>query len=107
MKTLDQEERKKIAAAATPGQSKRLGRHVELRPDWEAIKLDVMKEGLALKFADPKLREKLLATGDEILVEGNWWHDNTWGSCHCPLCDKIPGKNLLGKALMELRSDLR
>ena len=38
MKTLDQEERKKIAAAATPGQSKRLGRHVALRPDWEAIK---------------------------------------------------------------------
>lgn len=106
MKTLDQEERKKIAAAATPGQSKRLGRHVALRPDWEAIKLDVMKEGLALKFADPKLREKLLATGDEILVEGNWWHDNTWGSCHCPLCDKIPGKNLLGKALMELRTNL-
>lgn len=107
MKTLDQEERKKIAAAATPGKAKRLGRHVILRPDWEIIKLDVMKEGLALKFADPKLREKLLATGDEILVEGNWWHDNTWGSCHCPLCDKIPGKNLLGKALMELRSDLR
>ena len=97
MKTLDQEERKKIAAAATPGKAKRLGRHVILRPDWEIIKLDVMKEGLALKFADPKLREKLLATGDEILVEGNWWHDNTWGSCHCPLCDKIPGRTCLAK----------
>jgi Xaa-Pro aminopeptidase len=32
MKTLDNEERKKIAAAETPGKAKRMGRNVKLRP---------------------------------------------------------------------------
>ena len=106
MKTLDQEERKKIAAADTPGQAKRLGRHVQLRADWERIKVDVMRTGLMLKFTNAELAQKLIDTGDEELIEGNWWHDNTWGSCHCDACFNIPGRNLLGMLLMELRKDL-
>ena len=107
MKTLDIETRKAIAAAPTPGAAKRMGRHVSLRPDWEQVKVDVMRTGLMLKFTDAALAEKLLATGDEELVEGNWWHDNTWGNCHCTECSRKGGRNLLGMLLMELRKELQ
>ena len=107
MKTLDVEIRKAIAAAPTPGAAKRMGRHVSLRPDWEKIKVDVMRTGLMLKFTDAALAEKLLATGDEELIEGNFWHDNTWGSCQCDACFNIPGRNMLGMLLMELRKELQ
>ena len=107
MKTLDLEERKKIAAADTPGKAKRMGRSVILRPDWERIKVDVMRTGLMLKFTDAALAKKLLDTGDEELVEGNWWHDNTWGNCHCTECSRKGGRNLLGMLLMEVRKELQ
>ncbi len=106
-KTLDPEDFRDIAAADTPGKAKRMGRHVELRPDWEEIKIDVMREGLRHKFAIPKFRQMLLATGDEELMEGNTWHDNTWGNCVCQKCQNIPGRNMLGMLLMELRTEIR
>lgn len=101
MKTLDQEERKKIAAAETPGQAKRLGRHVKLRTDWEQIKVDVMRTGLMLKFTDANLAQRLIDTGDEELIEGNWWGDRFWGQC------EGIGRNMLGQLLMELREKLK
>lgn len=107
MKTLDQEERKKIAAADTPGKAKRMGRSVELRPDWEKIKVEVMRLGLILKFQNPDLKEKLLATGDEELIEGNWWCDQFWGSCNCSKHIRTPGRNVLGMLLMELRKEIQ
>ena len=105
MKTKDLSQRMMIAFADTPGQAKRAGRRVALRKDWEQVKVDVMKQGLRLKFdSNPDLKEQLLATGNATLIEGTLWHDNEWGNCTCPQCVNIPGKNLLGKALMELRS---
>ena len=106
-KTLDIQERKKIAAAETPGLAKRMGRNVQLRSDWEKVKVYYMELGLRLKFANKALAEKLIATGDEELVEGNWWCDQTWGSCNCPKHIRIPGRNLLGMLLMELRKELQ
>jgi ribA/ribD-fused uncharacterized protein len=105
-KTLDPREFRAIAAAETPGKAKRMGRHVILRPDWEEVKVDVMREGLRKKFAIPEFRVKLLATGDEELMEGNTWHDNTWGNCVCAKCQNIPGRNMLGMLLMELRQEI-
>ena len=107
MKTLDLTDRFGIAAAAFPGQAKRMGRRVILRSDWEQVKEYYMELGLRLKFANPELAQKLLNTGDAELIEGNWWHDNTWGSCKCPDCNNKPGKNLLGHLLMKLRSELK
>ena len=103
MKTLNPEERRKIAEAKTPGVAKRMGRKVQLREDWEEIKIDVMRLGLRLKFkAHMGLTEKLIATGDADLIEGNTWHDNFWGICLCPRCQGN-GQNHLGLLLMEAR----
>ena len=106
-KALDLDTRLKIAAAPTPGEAKRLGRHVNLRPDWNIIKTDVMRFALRVKFSQPSLRDKLLATGDAWLEEGNIWHDNVWGNCRCEKCQNITGENRLGKLLMEIREDLK
>ena len=107
MKTLDREERLKIARSLTPGRAKRLGRQVALRPDWEDVKEDIMLEGLCLKFADEQLAGWLLETGNAVLVEGTTWHDNEWGDCSCPKCRDIVGKNKLGKLLMQVRDMIK
>ncbi|MDR2655685.1 MAG: NADAR family protein [Oscillospiraceae bacterium] len=87
--------------------AKKKGRQVLLKPDWEFVRLDVMSKIVRLKFEqNPQLREKLLATGSAELIEGNSWHDNFWGDCDCPKCQKITGQNHLGKILMKLRDSI-
>ena len=101
-KTLDIEDHLLIAAAATPGQSKRMGRSIQLRPDWEQIKDEVMYDAVYRKFTqNPNLKTKLLATGDAQLIEGNTWHDHYWGVCNGV------GENRLGQTLMEVRERLK
>jgi ribA/ribD-fused uncharacterized protein len=100
--------RRSIAACRTAGQAKRLGRGVDLRPDWEFIKVDVMRGVLQQKFAPGTWwYGKLMKTGDEAIVEWNRWHDNFWGDCTCDKCKTIPGQNLLGRLLMEIRENGR
>ena len=106
-KTLIPEEREEIRKAETPGKAKRMGRAVTLRPDWEEVKTDVMRECLRSKFRFAPLAIDLINTGDEELVEGNTWHDNCWGNCTCEQCANKPGENRLGKLLMEIREELR
>ena len=91
----------------TPRAAKELGQIIEKRPDWETYKETVMYEVLVEKFKDRVLCKRLLATGGAELIEGNWWHDNTWGNCSCTNCIYTEGKNLLGKTLMRVRSELR
>lgn len=102
MKTTDLDRRRQIARAATPGQAKRMGRQVDLRPDWEELKEAYMLIGVTKKFADPELRQKLLDTKDAILVEGTTWHDRYWGVCTCEKCQGN-GLNRLGHILMKVR----
>ena len=64
-------------------------------------RLEVMLKLLRLKFADPALAGRLLATGDTELVEGNHWGDRYWG-----VSGGI-GENHLGKLLMQVRLELR
>lgn len=87
----------------TPGQVKRFGRrNVELRPDWEDIKLSVMKELVFEKFVqNPVLMGRLFDTGDAELIEGNHWNDTFWGVCNGR------GSNHLGKILMDVRTVLK
>lgn len=85
-----------------PRRAKRLGRRVRLRSDWEKVKDNYMYEICKAKFSqNPELAKKLLATGDEELVEGNKWNDTYWGVCNGR------GKNKLGKILMKVREELR
>jgi ribA/ribD-fused uncharacterized protein len=82
-------------------ESKKLGKTVNLQPNWENIKMSVMKEVLMAKFTQNQdLKEKLLATGNLTLIEGNWWGDKFWGVC------RGEGENQLGKLLMEVRKEL-
>lgn len=106
-KTLDPKERMLIQLCQTPADARKCGRKVTLRPDWNAVKVNIMLELLRQKFSNPTLRELLLATGDAELVEGNQHHDNFWGNCTCKKCAEIEGKNQLGELLMQVRSELR
>jgi ribA/ribD-fused uncharacterized protein len=90
-----------IRNAATPGEAKRLGRKVKLRENWNVIKLSVMLDLLRLKFSIPELKEKLLSTGDEELIEGNYWNDTFWGVCNGV------GENHLGELLMKVRKEIQ
>jgi ribA/ribD-fused uncharacterized protein len=49
-KTWDDELRRGIADLRNPATAKRIGRIIPLREDWEAVKIDVMRDVLALKF---------------------------------------------------------
>lgn len=100
-KSLDLSERVVIEKARGPGQAKKLGQLIQCRPDWEAVKEDIMRDLLIQKFAQPAYAELLLATGDAYLEETNWWKDRYWGVC------KGTGLNRLGHLLMEIRADLR
>jgi ribA/ribD-fused uncharacterized protein len=101
-KTLNPEERAKILACPTPGKAKRLGRKVTLRKGWDDIKVSIMEGIINDKYErSPELQAKLIATGDEKLVEGNDWGDTFWGVC------KGQGKNHLGRILMRVRDRLR
>jgi ribA/ribD-fused uncharacterized protein len=87
----------------SPGRAKRKGKKLILREDWEEIKVPMMFTILLVKFSDPELRDKLLATDGEELIEGNNWHDNFWGACECIECQYIEKLNKLGILLMEVR----
>jgi len=105
-KTLNMNERRRIAAIAEPADAKRAGRALKpQRADWEQVKFIVMEQCVRYKFThDLKLRAKLLATGSAILEEGNNWDDRIWGICP-PNSDN--GENRLGKILMKVRAELR
>jgi hypothetical protein len=101
MKTLDKNERKRFAEL-DPDPAKKAGRKISLRHDWEDVKIDLMYEICKAKFTqNSELAEKLLATGEEELVEGNDWNDKIWGKVNGE------GDNNLGKILMKIREELK
>ena len=91
----------------SPADAKRAGRSLDIRVDWEEIKVQVMLTGLRLKFAIPELRQSLIETRDATLIEGNNWHDNIWGQCGCSSCydNSVEPQNLLGNLLMQVRDE--
>lgn len=97
------EEEKQVFTTMRPGPAKRLGRKVELRPDWEEIKNGLMEDVVREKFTQHEdLKQLLLATGDAELEEGNDWGDDYWGV----ILKTGEGRNELGKALMKVRAEL-
>ena len=98
----DHEERIRVSRSAKEAKNLGQTRKLSLRSDWENVKVDVMRNALMAKFTThTDLRDALLATGDEELVE-NAPTDYFWG------CGKLGGgQNMLGKLLMETRQALR
>ena len=106
-KTSNPIQREAIKNTDTPDDAKRMGRRVEIKSNWDEIKDEVMYEIVSNKFKNKRMQAKLLATENEQLVEGNYWHDNHFGSCYCKKCLQLPKENVLGKILMRVRDELR
>lgn len=88
-------------SAMSCGRARKLGRQLNLRKDWEDIKVGLMYAIVRDKFTRHEdLKLKLLETADNELIEGNTWGDTCWG-----IYEGI-GLNLLGKILMLVRSEL-
>ena len=100
-KTFNKEERLKIQNAEKCSEARKLGQIVTLRPDWESVKDDIMLNLLRQKYKNKELKEKLLATGNMHLEEGNTWGDTYWGTC-----DGI-GKNKMGLLTMQVREEIK
>jgi N-glycosidase YbiA len=93
-----------IHSAATPEEAAALGRCStrQLRRDWDLVKTQVMREAVLKKFlTHADIREVLLMTGNEMLVE-NSPTDYFWG---CGT--NKTGQNHLGKILISVREEIR
>lgn len=97
------EHEEQIRNTSSPMIAARMGRSRSrpLRPDWENVKEDIMREALRAKFTQHAiLRELLLSTGRRPLIEhtknDRYWADGGDGK----------GRNRLGALLMELRTEL-
>lgn len=102
-KTFDPKERERIQGYPKPGQAKRRGKKVALRPDWEKVKFQIMEDLVRQKFTSNRnLSAWLLETGDRPLIEMNTWGDRIWG-----VDPQGVGENHLGKILMKVRAELR
>ena len=93
-----------VRRAPTPKMAASVGRDRKrpLRPDWEDVKDDIMRQGVLRKFeTHAEIRKLLLSTGNAEIVE-NAPGDRYWG-----IGADGTGKNMLGKILMETRAILR
>ena len=103
-----------IARATQPDKAKALGRAVQNYDDavWSSVRYDKMVEVLRAKFKEPLMRNILLRTGDRVIVEASPY-DRVWsvglGMEDARILDEKNwrGQNLLGKALMDIRAELK
>jgi ribA/ribD-fused uncharacterized protein len=105
-KTLNAAAREKFRfLGVTPARAKRMGRSLKLRPDWEEVKVGIMRDLLMQKFRPSIPKRKLISTFQAELIEGNHWHDTFWGMCmgRCDSPHAPFGENMLGRLLMEVR----
>ena len=113
---LDEETEDKILKSSDPSEIKKLGRQVKHFEDdkWDLIKENVIFKGNLEKFSqNPELKEKLLNSGNKLIVEASSW-DSIYGSGFNVETTKEKilnkekiGQNLLGKAIMRVRDELR
>ena len=104
MKTTDPDQLRAVLDAPTPKASKAIGRKVTLRPGWDTgMRVLAMQRIVDAKFTRTNIGGLLTATGDLVLVETNFWHDQFWGDCTCERHADAPGRNMLGELLMAQR----
>lgn len=73
---------------------------------------DLLKDIILAKFSKKwdwtgNLRQDLILTKNKMLINMNCNHDNTLGYCYCEKCKDIEKQNILGKILMEVRTEIR
>jgi len=102
MKTTDILLREEISKLETPGKAKRFGRKIDVRDDWDDIKISTMRYALDQKFSKDPYKTLLIETGDMEIQEGNFWQDKFWGVDF----ETKEGKNILGKMIMKIRDSL-
>lgn len=103
-KTTNNNDYKKFLSLS-PDEAKKFGHSIIIRKDWDIIKDHVMKDIVATKFSqNTDLKQKLIDTYPNILVEGNTWGDTYWGVDITK--PNKPGNNKLGEILMEVREAL-
>lgn len=106
-----------IKRLPTPGAAKQAGKRVKMRHDWNDVRVPIMESIVRAKFNQNKdIADKLVATGDAVLIEGNGWGDKFWGMCtrNAPprtpdgwIQAKLHGDNHLGVILMDIRKELQ
>ena len=100
-KTEHMDVRARIQAAPTPSAARKLGRQIQLRSQWDKMRVGFMREIVRAKFTQSALlSQAVIATYPAHLEEGNTWNDKFWGVC------KGKGKNMLGTILMDIRQEL-
>jgi ribA/ribD-fused uncharacterized protein len=103
-----------IAHLRTAAEAKRAGRALARPANWEQVRKQRMLKVVLAKFSqDAGLGSRLIATGAEVLTEGNGWHDDFWGVCRSPgphpaeCAGAGQGSNYLGQILMAVRMVLK
>jgi len=76
---------------------------IDLVPDWDNKKLEIMNNLISIKFKNRELRKKLLQTKNTYIQEGNTWNDTFWG---VDIKTK-KGENNLGKIIMQVRDEIK
>ena len=104
-KTLDDDERENFRVMDSPATARYWGRRVNLRPDWDEVKLQVMRSIVENKFTNEynkqyHIDDMLRDTGTSYLEEGNNHSDKYWGTVNGE------GQNHLGKILMSVRDEI-
>lgn len=89
--------------SVSAGAVKKASRGIKLIDDWERLRIPIMRGCLLQKFGKSPFMEKLLATGNVHIQEGNHWGDKFWGVC---LRTGV-GENHLGILIMEIRKGLQ
>lgn len=99
---------KKIIRLCSLKNIKKEVRKYDFVDNWDTIRDNIMEMALHLKFSQNiYLLKKLINTGDEELIEGNYWHDNYWGDCNCYDCSNVIGRNKHGTLLMNIRKEIK
>jgi ribA/ribD-fused uncharacterized protein len=99
LKARDQKDFLNIIQMSSAKETKIEGKIIKLRKDWDTVKLELMFGLVKAKFeSTPFLKQELIATYPERLIEGNTWGDIYWG-----VDTKLGGENHLGIILMAIR----
>ena len=85
----------------TAGQAKRYGRTIDIRPDFDMIKLYLMQSLTWKKYQNNDQLLKRLMDTTGIIEETNDWGDTFWGVCNGE------GSNHLGRIIMGVRDYYR